>query len=105
MRDYDPDRDDWTHMIQPRSHRTGGVIPTPDGDACPHTGMAHEYASGECVLCGAADPYEDRPSLVHPYGTQDDHMCFSGCRHARTTEGRFVRPLPFIPDTEMDQDG
>lgn len=91
MRDYDPERDDWTHQVQPRSHHGGWVYT--DRETCPHTGQPHEYASGECVLCGYEDPYEDQPSLVHPDDTRDAHMCFAGCRHARTREGRFLRPL------------
>lgn len=92
MRDYDPERDDWIHQVQPRHGCRSDQFPM-GRDLC-RNGMEHEYASGECVICETPDPYEDRPSLVHPYDTRDAHMCFAGCRHARTTEGRFTRPLP-----------
>lgn len=89
MRDYDPERDDWTHQVQPRSGCRTGM----DRSLC-RNGMEHEYASGECVMCEAPDPYRDSPTIVHAYNEEDDHIHFEGCRHARTREGRFLRPMP-----------
>lgn len=86
MRDYDPERDDWTHTVQSRHNQRGR-------DVCVN-GRDHEYASGECIHCEAPDPYTDDPRIIHAYDTRDTHLCFDGCRHARTPEGRYVRPLP-----------
>ncbi len=88
MRDYDPARDDWTHTVQPRRDRY-----LADRGLC-LSGREHDFASGECTVCEAPDPYEDRPSVIHPRDTRDDHICFDGCRHARTREGQFARSLP-----------
>lgn len=91
MRDYDPDKDGWVHRVHPRRSRMD-QLPA-DRDLC-RNGMEHEYASGECIHCEALDPYEDKPTIVHAFGTQDDHICFAGCRHARTPEGRYLRDRP-----------
>jgi hypothetical protein len=92
MRDYNPEWDDWTHQVVPRRSRIDQ--PLVNQGLC-RNGMDHEYASGECVLCEAPDPFEDRPSIVHAYDTREgQHICFDGCRHARNTEGRYLRPQP-----------
>lgn len=87
-RDYDPDKDGWVHQVQPRRI---------DPALC-HNGREHEYASGECITCEAPDPYEDRPAMVHAFDTREDHICFDGCRHSRTTEGRYLRDRPFTEE-------
>jgi hypothetical protein len=87
MRDYDPEKDGWVHRVTPRADRF------PSGDLC-HNGRDHEFASGECVHCLKPDPYQDRPAMVHAYDTRNDHICFAGCRHARTPDGRYLRNRP-----------
>lgn len=85
--------DRWTTTVHPRGWITQQHHVLQDEGLC-STGMPHEFASGECVTCGAEDPNEDRPTLVHPYDTRDAHVCFAGCRHARTRDGRYLRPRP-----------
>ena len=97
MRDYDPERDDWTHRVQPRQGCRMDQRPN-DRDPC-RNGMEHEYAAGECVMCEAQDPYyDDDPRKIHYYDPKGDHVCFAGCRHARTKEGRYLRPRPYEDD-------
>ncbi len=92
MRDYDPEKDDWVHRVTPRAQARRDQSPA-QRDLCRDL-LPHEFERGECVVCGAEDDTEDRPMIVHAYDTRDDHLCFAGCRHARTPEGRYTRPLP-----------
>lgn len=98
-RDYDPEKDGWVHMVQPRRFRSDQLNIDP---ALCRNGREHEFASGECINCETADPYEDRPAMVHAFDTREDHICFDGCRHARTTEGRYLYDRPFNINPEDD---
>lgn len=74
MPDTSPD-DRWTTTVHLRMDQ----VPY-DPDLC-KDGSPHDFASGECSICGAEDPFEDRPTLVHPYDGPGTHLCFAGCRH------------------------
>jgi hypothetical protein len=97
--DYDPEKDDWTHRVTPRRFHDE---PITDRDVCVN-GREHEYASGECVNCEMPDPYQDSPLIIHAYDTQDDHIHFAGCRHARTPEGRYLRDVPDFDSIEREE--